>query len=85
MQVPLISLFSRFSNSQFPNATSLVSPVNVSVENIFCQKFFYVNVFCCMFDQSFKHPFDKKYRSLTAPLVQKKILFDNALINQLCV
>ena len=61
-------LFCGFSNSLFSKATGLNSFDKVSLVMSLSITFF-VNVFYCIFDQSFTHPIDRKYRSATAPLV----------------
>ena len=61
-------LFCGFSNSLFSRATGLNSSDKVSLVMSLSITFF-VNVIYCIFDQSFTHPIDRKYRSATAPLV----------------
>ena len=64
-------LVRRYANSSFSKVFGLNSSNKISIDNfLFCQQIFYfVKINCCLFDQSFLHSFDGKYRSETALLV----------------
>ena len=55
-EVQLILVFCQLLNSQFSKPAGLNSSINVYIVNLFLSKIgFFVEVICCMFDQSFFH------------------------------
>ena len=79
----LIFIFRQSPNSKFYKTTNLNSSDKNSVEIILAKFGFLLKLIWCIYDQSFLHPIEVKYRSAIAPLVFFiiSINFDNIVFS----